>query len=154
MNVALTVLFWSVAAFRPNDVAPDVTRTLNDIGWFLFEFQWPVFCVWFVGVAAAIFRDYNIPRILPVWVAYVNIAAALLSAPYGLMLFFKTGAFSGRGLIGFYLPTGVTFAWMLVMSVMVLRALKASGRDVEQATSLERSGLNSAGERIRERAPY
>jgi hypothetical protein len=31
-------LFWAVAAFRADAVAPDITRMLNDVGWFFFVF--------------------------------------------------------------------------------------------------------------------
>jgi hypothetical protein len=139
MNVALTVVFWAAAAFRPNDVSADVTRALNDLGWFLFDFQWPVFCVWFLCIATAIFRDRNVPPIFPRWVAYANISAAVLSAPYGLMLFFKVGPLSGRGVIGFFLPTVVTFAWLLVMSIVAIRAINAVDGDTNAEAPLERT---------------
>jgi hypothetical protein len=138
MNVALTVVFWAAAAFRPDDVSPDITRALNDIGWFLFNLQWPVFCVWFLCIAVATLRDRNVPRIFPRWVAYVNVSTAVLSAPYGLTLFFKEGPLSGRGAIGFFLPTVVTFAWLLVMSIVAIRAINAIDGDTSAAVLLER----------------
>jgi hypothetical protein len=138
MNVALTVVFWAAAAFRPDDVSPDVTRALNDVGWFLFNLQWPVFCVWFLCIAVATLRDRNLPRIFPRWVANVNVLTAVLSAPYGLTLFFKEGPLSGRGVIGFFLPTVVTFAWLLVMSIVAIRAINAVDGHTSAAVPLER----------------
>jgi hypothetical protein len=125
INVVLIALLWAVAAFRPDDVAPDTTRMLNDFGWFVFLFAWPVFSVWCLAIAVAIFRDRSARPVFPRWVAYVNVWAAVLYAPSALMLFFKTGPFTYRGLITFYETTAVTFAWMLVMTISVIRAIKA-----------------------------
>jgi hypothetical protein len=125
-NLGMTVLFWAAAAYRPNDTAPDVIRTLNDLSWFLFSFQYPIFCVWFLSIAAAIFRNSSGTSVFPRWVAHANVGAAVLSAPYELMLFFKTGPFSSRGLITFYFPTAVTLAWMAVMTIVVVRAVRAA----------------------------
>jgi hypothetical protein len=138
MNVALTVVFWAAAAFRPNEVPADLTLVLNDLGWFLFDLQWPVFCVWFFSIAAATFRDRQVLPIFPRWVAHVNIATALLSAPYGLILFFKTGPLSGRGAIGFFLPTVITFVWLLIMSIVAIRAINSADANTRAAGPSQR----------------
>ena len=44
------------------------------------------------------------------------------------MTFFKTGPFAFDGLLALYLPFSVFFAWMMVMSVMVFKAIAAEGR--------------------------
>src|SRR5205085_8458100 len=53
----LDILVWAVASFRPDDVAPETTRMLNDFGWFLFLFAIPPFCVWIMAIALAILLD-------------------------------------------------------------------------------------------------
>jgi hypothetical protein len=118
-------LCWGVASYRPDGLAPDTIRMLNDFGWFFFLFDYPPFCIWFVAVALAIFSDSSEHPLFPRWTAYVSIWVCLLSIPAGLMLFFKTGAFAYNGLIAMYVPLAVFFVWIIVMTVTGLRALGA-----------------------------
>lgn len=126
---------WAVAAFRPDDVSPDVTRSWNDFAWFLFLFTWPPFSVWCLAIALAIFRDESVPSIFPRWTAYLNLWTAFLFIPAGLMAFFKTGPFSYRGLFTMYMPLAVFFIWMIAMTVVLLRAI-----DREHAARPARAG--------------
>jgi hypothetical protein len=132
--IAISIpLVWAIAAYRPADVSPDITRMLNDAGWFLFLFTWPPFSVWCAVLAVAIFRDESeVPR-FPRWSGYLNIWTAILFAPAALMLFFKTGPFSYRGLIAMYIVVTVFFAWMTTMTVLLIRAIK---RDAPVETAL------------------
>jgi len=61
--------FWAVAAYRPGEIAADITLTLNDIAWFMFLYTWPPFSLLFVVIAVAIFCDRNVPTTFPRWVA-------------------------------------------------------------------------------------
>jgi len=121
--VILIPLVWAVAAYRPADVDPDITRMLNDTAWFLFLFSWPPFSVWCVAIALAILRDRSEPAIFPRWAAYFNLWVAFLLIPAGMMAFFKTGPFAFNGLLAMYLPLAVFFIWMIGMTVLVIRAI-------------------------------
>ena len=50
-------LVWGTAAFRPDELAPDTTRMLNDLAWFFFLFSFAPFSVWLVAVGLAIITD-------------------------------------------------------------------------------------------------
>lgn len=119
----LAPLVWAVAAFRPDEIAPELTRALNDLGWFLFLFPWPPFLVWFIAVGVAILRDHNDPPVYPRWAAYLSFWAALAIAPGFLMLFFKTGPFAFNGLVTFYVAFVDFFAWVLAMTVLTITAI-------------------------------
>jgi hypothetical protein len=79
----LAVLVWAVAAFRPGETSPDITRMLNDLGWFLFLFPWPPFSVWFAAVGIGILSDRREQPAFPRWSGYLSFWAAILIATHG-----------------------------------------------------------------------
>lgn len=129
----LTCLVWSAAAFRPDEISPETTRMLNDVGWFLYLYTWPPFSVWAVAIAIAIFIDRRETPAFPRWAAYLNLWVAFLLVPAGLMLFFKDGAFAFNGLITFWVPTVAFFGWVVVMTALVIRAVQRHERATEAA---------------------
>jgi hypothetical protein len=120
----MAAFIWGAAAFRPGEMDPDITRTLNDLGWFAFLFDIPPFAVWIGAIAIAIFRDRSDPPVFPRWVAYLNLWVALLIWPAELMAFFKTGPFAFNGLLALYLPAGLFFAWLVAMSIVLMGVIK------------------------------
>jgi hypothetical protein len=118
-----TCLVWSWGAFRPDEISPDTTRSINDFGWFLYLYTWPPFSVWALAIGLAIIWDKSETPAFPRWAAYFNFWLAFLLVPAGLMLFFKTGPFAFDGLITFWVPTVVFFAWIPIMTGLVLRAV-------------------------------
>lgn len=120
----LIALMWGVAAFRPDDTSADITRLVNDIGWFLFLFDWPPFIVWFVAFALGIFWDTSDEPAFPRWSAWLTMWVAFLTVPAGAMIFFKTGPLAFNGVLAMYIPLTVFFVWIVVMSALALRAIK------------------------------
>jgi hypothetical protein len=118
-------LVWAVAAFRPDEIAPETTRVLNDIGWYLFLFDVSPFMVWMVVVGLAVLTNRSGRRLFPRWTGYLSLWAALGEAPAVLILFFKQGPFAYDGVIGFWLPTIAFFAWVMVLSWAVIRDVNA-----------------------------
>lgn len=120
----LIALTWGLAAYRPDDTSADITRALNDAGWFFFLFDWPPFILWFVAFALGIFWDKSENPPFPRWAAYLTLWVACLTVPAGVMIFFKSGAFAFNGLIAMYVPLTVFFIWIIVMTALALRAIK------------------------------
>ena len=112
---------WTVMAFRAEN--PTIVQAFNDLGFFLFLYTWPPFAIFMVIIALAIFRDVNPAPILPRWVGYYNIYAALAMAPASLMGLFKTGPLAYNGLLSFWLVAVDFFVWMVVMSIVFLNAI-------------------------------
>ena len=121
----MAAFIWGAAAFRPEDIDPEITRMLNDLGWFAFLFDIPPFAFWIGAIAVVILRDDSKNPVFPRWVAYFNLWVALLIWPAELMAFFKTGPFAFNGLLALYLPAGLFFAWVVTMSVVLIRILNA-----------------------------
>lgn len=132
----LIALFWGVAAFRPDDTSADLTRMLNDIGWFFFLFDWPPFIIWFVAFALGILWDKSDEPAFPRWSAWLTLWVAFLTVPAGLMIFFKTGPFAFNGFLAMYIPLTVFFVWIMVMAALALKAIKRQeARDEVEARS-------------------
>lgn len=117
-----SVIAWSVASFRPEEVSPDVTRAFSDLGWFFFVFDWSPLFAWYLAVAIAIFGDTTDSPIFPRWSAYLSLWVATLSVPGGLMIFFKTGPLAFNGIFAIWIPLGVFFVWIIVMTILVVQA--------------------------------
>ena len=60
---------------------------------------------------------------MPRWVAYFNLWCACLISPAALIEFFKVGPFAYNGIISFWFIYLVFFGWIVIMSVVVLKAL-------------------------------
>ena len=119
----MACISWGVAAFRPADISPETTRAFNDLGWLLFTFDWSQTTVWCLAVALAIFMDPGKEQVLPRWAAWLSVWTAVLSAPGGVLLFFKHGPLAFNGLLALWVPFGVFFVWMVAMTVVVIGAI-------------------------------
>ncbi|MCW2627937.1 MAG: hypothetical protein JWR48_4659 [Mycobacterium sp.] len=126
-----TMMVWAVAAFRPSETSPDITRMLNDFGWFLFLFTWAPFSLWYVVIGAAILLDDNDVPALPRWAAYLNFWVAFLSIPAGLIMFFKRGIFAFDGLLALWVPLVVFLIWIIAMTVVTTNSINRRSRALE-----------------------
>jgi hypothetical protein len=127
--------FWAVAAFRPGQIAADLTLTLNDIAWFMFLYTWPPFSLLMLIIAIAILRDRNQPTVFPRWLGYLNLWGAIGLVPAVLMSFFKHGAFGFNGLIGMWTPLIVFCFWMIVVSHYMIKAVNRDGGQAREVDS-------------------
>jgi hypothetical protein len=127
-----SVICWGVASFRPGDVSAELTRGFSDLGWFFFVFDWSPLAVWYLAVAVAIFGDRGASPIFPRWSAYLSLWVAMLSAPGGLVIFFKTGPLAFNGLFGIWIPLGIFFVWIIAMTALTVKAVN---RELEPASA-------------------
>ena len=95
-------------------------------------YTWPPFGILMVIIAVAIWRDVNATPIFPRWVAYYNVYAALGMAPASFMGLFKTGPLAYNGVLAFWVVAIDFFVWMVVMSIVVLKAI---GRDAHRLST-------------------
>jgi hypothetical protein len=118
-----SVIAWGVASFRPDEVPADITRGFSDLGWFFFVFDWSPLAVWYLAASIAIFGDRSATPIYPRWSAYLGVWVTMLSAPGGVVIFFKTGPLAFNGLFGIWIPLGVFFVWIIVMTALTIQAI-------------------------------
>lgn len=123
MLLLLPTLLWTVAAFRP-ERAPEITQLVNDTAWLMTVMPFPPACVQLTAIALAILGDRSATPLLPRWAGFLNLWVAVLFLPGGLASFFKTGPFAWNGLFAFWVAAFAFFAWIIVMSALVLRAIR------------------------------
>jgi hypothetical protein len=120
----LPAMIFTMAAFRP-ERAPELTQLLSDAAWLLLIMPFPPACMQLIAIALAIFADRGVVPVFPRWAAFFNLWAAVLFIPGGLASFFKTGPFAWNGLFAFWLAAAAFFAWIIVMSVLLIRTIRA-----------------------------
>jgi len=130
--ITMIAVSWTVMAFRAENAL--IVQAFHDLGWFLFLYTWPGFGVFMVIVAVAIFRDRNREQVLSRWVAWYNLYAAFAMAPASFIGLFKDGPLAWDGLLSFWVVAIDFFAWMVVMSVVLLRRIR---QDQEQLESVD-----------------
>lgn len=130
LTVMFPAMIFAVAAFRP-ERDPALTQLLNDAGWLIIIPAFPTFVAQFGAIAAGIFQDRSAAPVFPRWIAYFNLWIGLLFLPGALSYFFRTGPFAWNGLIAFWLAASAFFAWLIVMSVALLSAIRQQERHPE-----------------------
>jgi hypothetical protein len=97
---------WGVAlavhTARPRGACPSLPASR-----FFLLFDWSPFCLWVATFAVVIFRDRGERPVFPRWAGYLNLWVILLSLP---------------GLLACYFVVGVFFVWLVVMTVLGIRA--------------------------------
>lgn len=121
-------LVFIVAAYRPDRPA-DITYMLNDMGWIVTVIPWSPAFMQNVIIGAAILTDKSAQPVFPRWLAYFNFWVAIGFLPGGLLPFFKAGPFAWSGAFVFWLAGSVFIAWFIVMTVMLLGAIRRQERE-------------------------
>lgn len=118
----LAPFVWITMAFRDSHSA-DSLQLLNDFAWFSWLISWPFFFLQelVVGLCILLYRNTLIPR----WVGYLSVWAAISAVPVSAIAFFKAGPFAWNGLFGIYLPLVLFSAWYNILSYFVLKGIKA-----------------------------
>jgi hypothetical protein len=110
-----------VAAYRPERDS-ELIRLLIDSSLFPVIGAWmTVVCQW-VACAIAIFQDDCADPVFPRWAGYLNLWCAVSSLPSSLLFFVHDGPFAWNGLFSFWLALSAFGAWIVVMSVLVIRS--------------------------------
>jgi hypothetical protein len=123
LTFLVPAMLFIVTAFRPYR-DPATTQTLNDMSWIFLVIPWPPFMVQYFTLAYAVLTDRRENPLFPRWLGYMNIWGPVVFTPGLLLSFFKTGPFSWRGLLVFWVPGAAFGAMLLANMVMVLRAIR------------------------------
>jgi hypothetical protein len=140
----LFCLVWAWAAFRPGQISPELTRSINDFAWLVFLFPYPPFSLWLVAIAVSILRDNSQTPTFPRWAAYYSLWTAALFAPAGFIIFFKTGPLAFNGFLAFYVALGVFLVWLLVMTALAVKAIDQEEHQMDMGNAALRSVDDSA----------
>jgi hypothetical protein len=133
------IVCWGAGAYRPAELSPQFSRFAVDLGWHFFLWAWPPFSVWAVALGLAILGASETREVFPRWSAYICFWTAFLFAPATGVTFFKHGAFGYNGLLALWLVMSVFFIWILVMTALTIRNVRAGefhrpGADAEDGS--------------------
>ena len=120
--VSAMLIFFAVAAFRP-DRDPQLVMLLHDLGWLTFVTPVAPIVLWMSAVGAAILGDRGETPVMPRWVGYLSIWAALLSVPGFAAILFHAGPFAWSGLLVLWIPLVIFLVWWIALSVYLLKAI-------------------------------
>jgi hypothetical protein len=125
----------SAAAFRPEQRPPEVTQALNDVFWLMFVGIVGTLVVQALVLTTATFIDRTEPRTFPRWFGYFNVWYALLAVPGGAVVIFNEGPLAWNGIFAFWIPLLVFSAWMIAVTVVMLRSISAEEAAESQLTT-------------------
>jgi hypothetical protein len=122
--VILANVFAAVAALRPGETDPGITRALVDLQAISIGLGAAAFAVFFFAVAAAALYDGGLPRVVGLLAALAGLAALV-----GVVTIFTTdGVFAADGAFGLWVRYAAFVAWVAVASVMLLLSPPAARR--------------------------
>lgn len=123
--VFLPVLIWGVAAFSV-ERAPELTLLMHEFGWLLFITPLSLFPMQLIGIIIIAFTkdEDDAHSAFPRWLGYLTAWQLVQSFGGPIAVLFKTGIFSWAGLLPFWLPFSLFFAWLIAICITLLRALR------------------------------
>ena len=119
------LIFFAVAAFRP-DRNPELIQLIFDTAWLTLVAPVAMVVIWQAAVGAAILSDRNEQTVMPRWVGYLSLWAALLSAPGFLGILFRAGPFTWSGLFVLWIPLGIFLLWWITLTIQLLKNLSVT----------------------------
>jgi hypothetical protein len=129
MEFIFPMMAMQAAAYRP-ERAPEIVQTLSDLSWMTFYGVTCTAVLEALVIGVVILADRRAVPLFPRWSGFLNIWVALLFTPGSFLVFFKTGPLAWNGLCVFWMPFGVFFAWIVVMTWLLLKAVDRQSREV------------------------
>lgn len=120
MLLILPMMLFAVIAFRPGGLAPETIRFMNDLAWLLFLTPIVPFMIQNVSIGVCVLTNQQ--TVFPRWVGYANFWIALSFVPDVLAYFFYSGPLAWNGVIIFWLALTTYAIFLVMMSVMTMRA--------------------------------
>lgn len=124
----IPMLLFLGAAFRPGRL-PELSRLVNELSYLMLILPWPPIWGQLFALAGSTLTDRREKPVFPRWSAYMQVWVAVLLLPATLIEFFDTGPFAWNGLVGFWIPAAVFGAWYIVMTVLLLRAVREEAEE-------------------------
>jgi hypothetical protein len=122
--VALT--FVAVAAHRPDEVSPELTRALNDGALVAGVPGIAGVVALFAAIALVILRG----DLLPHWLGWLSAVAAVVQPLTFGVLYTDTGAFAADGVLALFVPLTVGTVTVLALSIVLIQTAAELNRRV------------------------
>jgi hypothetical protein len=119
---------WATAAFH-TEIDPGVVRTLNDLGFIMFNITYAVTSVQAIAAGLVGLADKSARPVFPRWISGWAIFVGLSFIPLTAMPFFKTGPLAWNGVISFWTLFGTYFIWTASMGFCMAKDAKRRLRE-------------------------
>ena len=116
----------AVAAHRPDEVSPELTRALNDVSLMAGVPAIAGFAALFGATALVVLRT----TLLPQWLGWLAGVAALVQPLTFGVLFTDSGAFAADGVLGLFVPFVLAIAAILALSIALIQSAEELNRNV------------------------
>jgi hypothetical protein len=134
--LVLPPLFWGVAAYSSNR-APEVTALMHELGNLTLVTTDQFYIFMWVAITVICLRPTTVANSpFPRWMGYFTAWSALMFEAGAFAFLPRTGPFAWNGLLVFWSPFTIFGIWIIVMSVLLLQAIK---RQIQDETSGEMS---------------
>jgi hypothetical protein len=120
--LSAAMVFFAATAFRA-DRDPQLIQLLHDLSWLTLITPVSMIVLWMAVVGVAILSDRGQPPVMPRWVGYLSIWAALLSVPGFAAILFHSGPFAWSGLLALWIPLVIFGVWWITLLVYLLKAI-------------------------------
>jgi len=122
--LSFDLAIFGIAAFRPADTSPDVTRALSDLAWISSQLIWPMLALGMTLSGLLIIRTQGKRDSLPAWLGYFGLVCAVAELGQAGIIFEKSGPFAGDGAFSWYLATFTWGPWCLAAGWVMYRVLQ------------------------------
>jgi len=116
-------VFWLTAAYRPDALDAVTLQMLYDQGWLLIDMFYAITTIPMVAIGVAGLTDRRARPLFPRWACWYSIWAGISFLFELLMPFFKSGLFARQGWLNFWVEFLVWFAYIVVITYYVFRAI-------------------------------
>lgn len=141
------LLVWQTAAYRPAR-SDEFIATLNDLGWIQFMASGITVVLQAVVIGVAVLRDNHDHPAIPRWFGFFSIWAGLMFSPVEFLVLVHSGPLGWNGMITWWLAVPVYFLWMVALSWVLDRAIRAqAGHEPSGAYISEAGGTSTALDR-------
>lgn len=124
----IVIILYATLVFRPERAAEDF-YLLHDFAWLMLVAVAPPPALQALTIGWAVLTDKSEQAVFPRWVGFFCLWVGILLIPGMFAIFFKTGPFAWDGLLAFWLPFGIFFGWLGVMSWKIISLAGASRSD-------------------------
>lgn len=126
----IVIMLYATLVFRPDRGVEDM-YLLHDFAWLMLIAVAPPPALQAITIGWAVLTDKSDPPIFPRWMGFFCLWVGILFVPGMFAIFFKTGPFAWDGLLAFWLPFGIFFAWLAVLAWQII-SLAADSRSVDE----------------------
>ncbi len=114
---------WELATYRL-ERAPEITQTLNDMGWFYLVTPVAPALIQMFAAGFGTLADKSATPLFPRWYSYFSFWVGVVLMTGLLVPFFKVGPWAWNGLLSFWVAASTLGLWLNVTGMLMIKVAK------------------------------